>query len=551
MYRNNKVLKHILILLGLCYIFLMLGNGVLSLTSPDEVFYTQTAKEMIQQKTWMTPYIFAEPQFEKPILIYWLLRVAFIIFGVTAFAARFFPALFAILGVMAVYFFSLIAFKDEDKAFLSSLILASCGLYIGLARSVFTDLIFTVFILFALVSFYWGYADRRRKDLGIILFFVFSGLAVLTKGPLGILITFMPVFTFLFIRKELKFLAAKSLLAGIIIFILISFPWYILMIVKYGRSFTHEFFYNDHYRRLIEAEHASNDSWYFYPFSIFACIFPWSLFAFASLAALIRKAGKLANPVYVFLLSWIGWVLLVFQPAHSKLVSYIFPCFPALAVITGDYIYNLVYREKKSRLFFGFSLTMLLIMLAIPVGLFAAINIFSAYVTSRASVYIVIPALFILAVVYAYFLFRQKQFHVLIVQSMFVPLLIFGLFLGHKNAEPYFSLRLSCEYLSEKGQVASPIITSKSFCRGVRFYTGNDVVIADSEANNFFSPHPLIFLDTQKKVDDFLSKYPEAYCIVRKKDVGFLKEMAGEKYNLSPLKVIGNTYILKIENPKS
>ena len=81
--------KRILILIALSYVVLMLGNGILSLTNPDEVFYAQTAKEMIQHKTWATPYLFDQPQFEKPIFLYWCLRASFIIFGVTSFAARF------------------------------------------------------------------------------------------------------------------------------------------------------------------------------------------------------------------------------------------------------------------------------------------------------------------------------------------------------------------------------------------------------------------------------------------------------------------------------
>ncbi len=71
---------------------------------------------------------------------------------------------------------------------MSALILMSSGLYIGLARTVFTDMIFTVFILLSLVSFFLAYCRREKKMLGILLFFIFSGLAVLTKGPIGFLV---------------------------------------------------------------------------------------------------------------------------------------------------------------------------------------------------------------------------------------------------------------------------------------------------------------------------------------------------------------------------
>ena len=71
---KSAQLRHIIVLLVCSCAFFVLGNGTVGLTNDNEVFYAQTAKEMIQHKTWMTPYIFGQPQFEKPIFIYWLLR---------------------------------------------------------------------------------------------------------------------------------------------------------------------------------------------------------------------------------------------------------------------------------------------------------------------------------------------------------------------------------------------------------------------------------------------------------------------------------------------
>jgi 4-amino-4-deoxy-L-arabinose transferase len=164
---KNGTLKNILVLIAVSYVFLVLGNGLLSLTNPDEVFYVQTAKEMIQRDSWMTPYLFGVPQFEKPIFLYWLLRIGLAASGASAglahpvpvaasgasarlahpasvaFATRFFPAIFAVIGVIAVYFLARLGFKNERKAFFSAIILMSSGLYIGLARTVYTDMIFS------------------------------------------------------------------------------------------------------------------------------------------------------------------------------------------------------------------------------------------------------------------------------------------------------------------------------------------------------------------------------------------------------------------------
>src|SRR5208283_3853921 len=102
------------------YALFLVGNNSFSLTDPDEVFYCQTAKEMTAKNEWLTPFIFGQPQFEKPVLTFWLLEIAF---------------------------------KDERKAFLSALLLATCAFFFGMGKTVFTDMIFTVFILCSFTSF--------------------------------------------------------------------------------------------------------------------------------------------------------------------------------------------------------------------------------------------------------------------------------------------------------------------------------------------------------------------------------------------------------------
>ena len=211
---DRKDLKYVIVLTVLAYFFFFFGNGLLSLTSPDEVFYAQTGKEMAQHHSWMTPILFDKPQFEKPVLTYWLLRIAYLVFGINSFSARFFPACFAFAGVIAVYFFAKLLFNEKKKAFISALVLLSSGLYIGLGRTVFTDMIFSVLILLSLLSFYWGYVCERRKGIGILLFFVFSALAVLTKGPLGLLIPLEVVLVFLFLSRNTRFILCKHTFWG-------------------------------------------------------------------------------------------------------------------------------------------------------------------------------------------------------------------------------------------------------------------------------------------------------------------------------------------------
>jgi len=542
-----KHFKQILILIVLSYFFFMLGNGILSLTSPDEVFYAQTAKEMLQHNTWLTPYLFSQPNFEKPILTYWLLRIAFILFGISHFAARFFPALFAMFGVISVYFLGLIGFKDEKKAFLASLILMSYGLYIGLARTLFTDMIFSVFILLSLSSFFWGYSVQEEKAAGLLLFFIFSGLAVLTKGPLGFLIPFLIIVMFLLIKKDLKFLLCKYSLWGLFIFALISLPWYIFMMNKYGQSFIHEFFYNDHIRRFIEAEHKNFDKWYFYPLSMAGCIFPWSLFLLASLIFLPKHLRQKKNSFFVFLACWICIVFLIFQFAHSKLASYIFPLFPALALLCGDFIYDSLSVNNRRRLIFFISLATLFILLLIPVSISMGLFKYSIYIPSKIPLLCLSVAFLTLTILMLFFVFQNKLLKSIYTLVSVIPIMLCTFLFIHNDIEPYISSKKACEYLLKNYTINNTILSSKPFLRGIRYYTDKDVAVLDAPQNQFFSPHPIPFLNSDQKVSDFLRRQSVTYCILKRSSVEDIERIADKEFKYTILNIIGNEYIVRIE----
>lgn len=545
MLKINRHFKTVLLLLGLSYIFFFLGNSVLSLTNPDEVFYVQTAKEMMVRHSGLTPYLFGAPQFEKPIFTYWLLRFAFCLFGISSFGARFFPAFFAAIGVVAVYFLGLLGFKDEKKAFISALVLLSSGLYIGLARTVFTDLIFSVLILLSLLSFFWSYSRPERKGTGILLFFACSGLAVLTKGPLGLLIPFLIVFFFLGFRGDLRFFLCRDFLLGVFAFCLISLPWYILIIRKFGNQFINEFFYNDHVRRIIEAEHHSSDTWYFYSMSMIGGVFPWSVYLIFSLIVLFRRLRKNVSPIHLFLACWILSVLTIFQPPHSKLASYIFPVFAALALAMGDFIGEALSRGKGRSLFF-ISLGTWILILPLPIGLAVAGHRYSAYLKSSGPIYLLIAVLVLYLAFMLYLILKRKFSVQMYLLAFLMPLLLFFAFSRVKDFDYYVASKDSGAYLLKNTEAQNTVLCSKMLVRGIRYYTDKDVAVFDTKRKGFFSPHPIPLLDTDEGVRNFLHKQSVTYAVLTKSDNKDLQRIAGEEFTLEVLQIIGDEYIVRV-----
>ena len=539
-------MKNSIILALFAWFVFFCGNNIVSLTNPDEVFYVQTAKEMARQGTWTTPYIFGQPQFEKPVLTYDLIRAGFLLFGETPYAARFFPALFALIGVLAVYFMAAVAWRDEGKAFTAAMVLMTSGLYIGLARTVFTDMIFSVFILLSLASFYAAFCRPSWKTSGFLLFHVFAALAVLTKGPLGLGIPLLVVLVFLALRKELSFVNTAGFWWGSVLFLLIAMPWYVLILQRYDGAFIREFFYNDHWRRLIEAEHLKNDRWYFYPGSMAVCMFPWVLFVVAACVKALRDFYQRKTSAFQsFLVIWIVVVFIIFQSAHSKLVSYIFPLFPALALLAGEYLHERIQRQEAlfSRLFLGTGCMLAII----PVAFLVAAVKYPAYLPSKPLFLAGVGVELLFIVVAGIFVLRKNARLATGIFSLQMPLLIFLLFAVHQNIEPYVSTKEAAAWLMNGRTVNGKVLSSKFFARAVLFYTGKDVVLMNVNSSNFFSPHPVPDLNTEAKVLELLKSQPETFGILKKDSWKQLKGICERNgFFAQQLNVVGDAYVVKV-----
>lgn len=554
MLENKKHVVLVLALLLISFCTLMLGNGGLSLTHPDEVFYMQTVKEMMQRHEWLVPYIFDAPQFEKPIMTYWLMIVAVKVFGLTPFASRFIPALFGVIGVLGTYALAFWISGKRTAAFLSGVVLATSFIWVALSRAVLTDMVFSVWVLLSLVFFYDGYLHPKRKNLGIILSCVLAGTAVLTKGALGFIFPFGIIAMFLLYRKDIKFLGCWATLIGFVLFLAIAIPWHIYCYSQFGQGFIDEYWQNVHVRRIFQAEHQKSNTWYFYLMTIFAGVFPWSLFLvpLGSFARDLWRASKGWQAHLMFLLLWIVWVFGVVQLAQSKLASYVFPVFPAFAILLGIYFESVLAKKAEGniltvRLYRGFSLAMGVgLFLAAVVGIYFVQKFGPAYDSLTAG-YVFIGLLAVCAASLVFFILRKDFVKSFAAKACLIVALLVPLSLSFRAAEPWVSCKQICDIFKNIDTSNDIILTSKFYARGVRYYTDRPIAVIDINDKGFFSPHPIPFLNTDQKVLDFLNERPITYCIVKKNQWESLKRIIGDKFKIIFFEGIGGKYILSIE----
>jgi len=543
----------IAILVVLSYFLLMFGNGIVSLTHPDEVFYIQTAKEMLTHNSWLTPIIFDEVQFEKPFLSFALFALAIKIFGLTAFAARFWPAMFGIFGVIAVYWIAWVLFKRKRLAVLAGCILASSFIYISLSRAVLTDMIFSIFVTIAIGLFCLAYYDRRYKQLAIILWLAVSGVAVLTKGLLGVIFPVSTAIIFLMYKRDLKFLKCSATAWGLLVFTAIALPWHILMYSHHGYWFLEEYFYNVHWRRILMSEHARLDNWYFYLMIMGVGVMPWFLFWVPAIRDIFfqfkRKLGT--RDKLFFLLSWIISTYIFMQPAHSKLGSYIFPAFPAISLILAYTINEAMEKASNGedpRLFKICAYGMSVFLLGVAICGIIAGKYYSDIVLDMGSIYLTAGAVVFLALII--FIFNKKKLYTqMVISYIGVTFTLIGmLFLARPIIEPWVSCKDITDVFKRIDQSNTPILASKFYVRGVRYYTDRPMAVIDINGKGFWSPHPIPFLNTDPMVIDFLNERPVTWAILKEGNVQDIQRiLKGRKFKLKRLDGIGGKYIVKIE----
>lgn len=322
-------------MLGIVIFGLYLGTRPLNI--PDEGRYPNVARDMVATGQLITPKVDGVPFLDKPILYYWLEAASMKAFGVNSWAIRLPQALFGLLGCLAIYLFGR-KFFNRRTGFLAALLLMVSPLYYFSARYANMDLEVGLWITFSLFAFFNAYqAEQEQKTSSrkkwMLLAFIFSAFGVLTKGLIGFVLPGMVIFCYLLTLSQFKFLTKLNWLGGLFIFFLITLPWYIAVQIQ-NPGFFHYFFIYQQFDRFTQTGFNNAMPFYFYLGILLAAFLPFSFFSLPQLVKLktLWKARQQKCLVW-FLALWIFLITLFFSIPQSKIVGYILPVAPALALL--------------------------------------------------------------------------------------------------------------------------------------------------------------------------------------------------------------------------
>ncbi len=353
---------------GLAFLWNLGNTGLVDETEP---LFAEAARQMTVTGNWITPYFNEATRFDKPPLIYWLMALGYQFLGVNPWAVRLPSALAAILLTLGC-FFTLRRFSGSLAAWIGAALVAFNPQTLVWARTGVSDMLLSCCLGSALLCFFWGYSQEGKGQRWYFACYLFLGLAVLTKGPVGIVLPGMIIFTFLlYVGKLRQVMGEMRLLQGSLIFLIVTVPWYALVTWQNGAAFIDSFFGYHNLERFTSVVNRHSAPWYFYFLVVLLGFLPWS--AYLPVALLKLEFWRVSHwrrqprvqQLGIFAFFWLVSIFLFFTIAVTKLPSYVLPLIPAAAILVALLFSDAQSTQRRSFFWSGVVNFLLLMVLAI------------------------------------------------------------------------------------------------------------------------------------------------------------------------------------------
>lgn len=366
--------------------FTALGGA--ELWDEDEPTFAGAAREMLARGEWVVPYFNGQMLPDKPALSYWVMMVGYKLLGPTEFAARAGSALFGIGTVLLTWRLGCRLFSPR-AGFWAGVALATCISFDVVARAATPDAVLTFFCTLAIVCFVesleLGGQDADGRERGRLRYdgglrrlplaggYAAIGMAVLAKGPIGLLLPAATVGLFLLLALEteeepsgkndsgwlpalwrmwrgvVRRLQPRNVVAvtcrvrpwmGLAILLAIAGPWYLAVGLRTDGAWLAGFLGKHNFQRFLQPLEHHRGPFFYYLVAVMIGLFPWSLLLGPTILFVksrLRQKGAHRLPLYL-LLSWVGVYLAFFSLAATKLPNYVVPMYPALAILVGAWL---------------------------------------------------------------------------------------------------------------------------------------------------------------------------------------------------------------------
>ncbi|TKC90196.1 glycosyltransferase family 39 protein [Trinickia terrae] len=322
----------------------------------DEGRYAEMAREMFVTGDWITPRYNGYKYFEKPPLQTWANALTFAWFGIGDWQARLYTALTGFAGVLLVGFTGARVFNAA--AGLAAAAILACSPYWNLMGHFNSlDMALSFWMELSLCSLLLAQRPglpASKARLWMWACWASMALAVLSKGLIGLILPGAVLVLYTLIARDWAIWRRLYLVSGLVVFFAIATPWF-LLVQERNPEFFNFFFIVQQFQRYLTPEQNRPGPFYYFAIVILVGFLPWLSISWKSIrhAVLLPRQPNGFAPATMLLL-WSAFIFLFFSASHSKLISYVLPVAPALALILGMYL-PLIERESLRRHWIGYA----------------------------------------------------------------------------------------------------------------------------------------------------------------------------------------------------
>lgn len=350
MNKQNHIRNSLIWALVAALLFIPFLGGV-HLFDWDEINFAEISREMILQRDYLRVSIDFEPFYQKPPLFFWLQVLSMQAFGMTEFAARLPNALCGIITIVLLFNLGRRLYSSVFGHFWALTYLGSVLPFMYF-KSGIIDPWFNLFIFLGLyyaILYYWkkeGFQYDLRRGSWYYLFWagLFTGLGILTKGPVAFLLISLTFFVYWIYQRFRFYITVPAYLFFTVIAFLLTATWFGIETLINGPAFVKAFFaYNVELATTESAGHGGFPGYHFVV--LLLGVFPASVFALRAFGSLPPAEKDYQNDFRIWM-KYIFWVVLIlFTLVESKIVHYSSMCYFPLTYLGALVLYH--FHEKK------------------------------------------------------------------------------------------------------------------------------------------------------------------------------------------------------------
>jgi 4-amino-4-deoxy-L-arabinose transferase-like glycosyltransferase len=529
---KSDMLKCLILLLIVVIPLFSLGISNHGLWTADEPRVAEIGREMAEAGNWAVPTLNQKPFLEEPPLYYGVLALTFKVFGVSDKVVRIPSAFFAFASVLVIFFMAHLLFGSR-VALLAGLVLATTGEYFRVAHWVIVDGALTFFIMSAMGLFITGYLSEsnRKKLLCYILLYVSCTFAFYTKGFIGIVIPGLTILVFLAVERNFGELLKMRLWLGVLIFIIMTLPWFVALWQQAGMEHLKVFFIHNHLQRFLPADMAGSISgsvsghhspFYYYLTGFPTGFLPWSILLVPVFYYAFSKPGQ-PNPANtasqkgrLFAKCWFLSGIIFLSIASTKRTLYLMPIFAPMAMLTAGYINSTMTSQGLNRIgkvfLWAFAVFLLIIGLALIPAYFLMKKAFLTGVPGNFFFSVIFVSILVAAIslpgIFCLFRGNLKRYWISINLSTIVLLLfaltaIVPILDVHKSFIPFSSKVMAIVPADQPLYAYQPDETLRG---AVPFYTGRYAIEIEELSNDLLKKEEPFFVMIRDKRDEMEKK---------------------------------------------